>query len=115
MMVDHPELSIKFHSWWNAPRTWAKVQEIDVSGSHANWMENFPWTRLAGVAMPEGVKPSFDRELMRVSAPDGVRDILGDGVFGGAYQKPDEAMLNLWSVGVAETREQLEGPWPIRS
>ena len=115
LMVDHPELSIKFHSWWNAPRTWSKVQAIDPAGSHANWMENFPWTRLANIAMPQGEKPPFDRELMRVSSPPGVREILGDGVFGGAYQKPDEVMLDLWSTGVAETREQLEGPWPTRS
>lgn len=115
MMVDHPELSIKFHSWWNAPRAWARVQAIDPSGSHANWMENFPWTRLANIAMPPGEKPPFDRELMRASSPPGVREILGDGAFGGAYQKPDEDMLDLWRIGVEETREQLEGPWPTRS
>ena len=49
-MADHPHVQVKFHNWWNAPRTWAKVQEIDPMGSHASWMENFPWTRLAGCA-----------------------------------------------------------------
>jgi creatinine amidohydrolase len=115
IMVDHPDLSIKFHNWWNAPRTWAKVQEIDPSGSHANWMENFPWTRLADAALPAGEKPGFDRDLMRASPPAGVRAILGDGAFGGVYQKPDETMLALWRVGVEETRALLEGPWPTRS
>jgi creatinine amidohydrolase len=115
IMVEHPDLSIKFHNWWNAPRTWAKVQEIDPGGSHANWMENFPWTRLAEVAMPSEEKPGFDRDLMRASAPAGVREILGDGAFGGFYQKPDEAMLALWRVGIEETRALLEGPWPTRS
>ncbi|HEV2604563.1 MAG TPA: creatininase family protein [Microvirga sp.] len=112
LMVDHPNLSIKFHNWWNAPKAWAKVQEIDPSGSHANWMENFPWTRLANVAMPHEPKGGFDRELMRASAPAGVRQILGDGAFGGDYQKPDEVMLELWRIGVEETRALLEGPWP---
>lgn len=115
MMVELPDLSIKFHNWWSAPQTWAKVQEIDPSGSHANWMENFPWTRLADVAMPRDAKPDPNRELMRASAPAGVRAILGDGAYGGAYQKPDEAMFALWRVGVEETRELLEGPWPTRS
>src|SRR3712207_5948965 len=27
IMVDCPDLSIKFHSWWSAPRTWAKMLE----------------------------------------------------------------------------------------
>lgn len=112
MMVETPDLSIKFHSWWNAPRAWAKVQAIDGSGSHANWMENFPWTRLGTIALPREPKGAFDRELMRSSGPAGVREILGDGSFGGDYQKPDEVMLDLWRTGIEETRALLEGPWP---
>ena len=114
MMVELTDLSIKFHNWWSAPKTWAKVQAIDASGSHANWMENFPWTRLAGVA-PPAAKPAFDRELVKASPPRVVREILGDGSYGGDYQKADEVMLELWRVGVEETRELLEGPWPTRS
>ena len=115
LMAEWPDVSVKFHSWWNAPRTWAKVQAIDPSGSHANWMENFPWTRLGNVAAPRDPKPAFDRDLMRASPPDAVRALIGDGSFGGEYQKPDEIMQELWDVGVAETREALEGPWPSRS
>lgn len=112
LMVDFPRLSIKFHNWWSAPKAWAKVQAIDTSGSHANWMENFPWTRLADVAVPKEAKSGFDRDLMRASAPAGVREILGDGAFGGDYQKPDDMMLDLWRTGVEETRALLVGPWP---
>ena len=75
-------------------------------------MENFPWTRLANVSHPEGPKAPPDRELMRVSPPEEARRLLGDGSFGGDYQKPDEAMLKVWEAGVLETRELLEGPWP---
>jgi creatinine amidohydrolase len=100
LMAERPSLSVKFHSWWNAPRTWAKVQEIDPSGSHANWMENFPWTRLGNMTPPDGVKATVDRDLMKASSPDDVRTLLGDGSFGGEYQKPDEVMLELWRSGV---------------
>jgi creatinine amidohydrolase len=75
-------------------------------------MENFPWTRLANVAAPSEPKATPDRELMRVSSPEEARRILGDGSFGGEYQKPDEIMLQVWNTGVRETRELLEGPWP---
>ena len=115
LMAKYPDMSIKFHNWWNAPKTWAEVQSIDTSGSHANWMENFPWTRLANVALPLEAKPSPDRDLVKAAPPRTVRAMLGDGAYGGAYQKPDEAMLELWQVGVGETREILEGPWPNRS
>jgi creatinine amidohydrolase len=49
---------------------------------------------------------------MRVSSPEEARRILGDGSVGGDYQKPDQAMLKVWEVGVLETRELLERPWP---
>ncbi|NNE50917.1 MAG: creatininase family protein [Sulfitobacter sp.] len=113
LMAESGDVSIKFHNWWNAPETWAKAQAIDKTGSHANWMENFPWTRLAHAPAPAGEKPVVDMALMKASPPDIARDILGDGAFGGPWQRPDEEMLALWEIGVKEVREALEGPWPV--
>ena len=110
-MADHPEMQIRFHNWWSAPQTFAKVQEIDQVASHASWMENFPWTRLAGVVQPSQRKPMIDLERMRLMSPEKVRAYLGDGNFGGYYERPDEDMLAIWQVAVAETRALLEGPW----
>jgi creatinine amidohydrolase len=110
-MADHPKTQVKFHNWWNAPKTFAKVQEIDPVASHASWMENFPWTRLEGVAMPVGQKSMIDIAYMRLLGPEALRAYLGDGNFGGRYQRPDEDMLAIWQVAVEETRDLLEGPW----
>jgi creatinine amidohydrolase len=110
-MADHPAVQVKFHNWWNAPKTLAKVQEIDPVASHASWMENFPWTRLEGVAMPDEQKPMIDFAMLRLLAPEALRTYLGDGNFGGRYQRPDEDMLAIWQVAVEETRELLGGPW----
>jgi creatinine amidohydrolase len=111
LMAKYGDISVKFHNWWNAPATWAKIQSVDATGSHANWMENFPWTRLAHSTAPEGTKPMVDMELMRASPPALAREVLGDGSFGGPWQRPDVEMLEIWEVGVAETRRVLEGPW----
>jgi creatinine amidohydrolase len=110
-MADHSTVQVKFHNWWNAPRTSAKVQEIDPVASHASWMENFPWTRLEGVAIPAEQKPMIDFAKMRLLAPKALREYLGDGNFGGYYQRADEDMLAIWQVAVEETRDLLEGPW----
>jgi creatinine amidohydrolase len=110
-MADHPEMQVRFHNWWSAPRTLAKVQEIDPVASHASWMENFPWTRLAGVVQPSQRKPMIDLERMRLRGPRKVREYLGDGNFGGYYERPDEDMLAVWDVAVEETRALIEGPW----
>lgn len=110
-MADRPGTAVKFHNWWNAPKTFAKVQDIDPVASHASWMENFPWTRLAGVVQPTEQKTMVDFDRMRVAGPEGVRRLLGDGNFGGLYERPDADMLAIWAVAVAETRALLEGPW----
>jgi creatinine amidohydrolase len=112
-MADHPACVVKFHNWWNAPLTWAKTLEMDPQASHASWSENFPWTRLAGVAMPGDQKPMIDFALMRILGPEGLRAYLGDGNFGGLYQRPDDDMLAIWQVAVEETRALLSGAWGL--
>jgi creatinine amidohydrolase len=74
-------------------------------------MENFPWTRLPHAPAPAGDKPLTDFDLLRASPPAAARAILGDGNFGGAWQKPDAVIRALWQIGVEETRAALEGPW----
>jgi creatinine amidohydrolase len=110
-MADNPGIPVKFHNWWNAPETFAKVQAIDTVASHASWMENFAWTRLPGVQQPTQRKPMIDLARMRYMDPAGVRAYLGDGNFGGYYERDDAEMQAIWDVAVAETRGLLEGPW----
>lgn len=110
-IADNPGIQVKFHNWWNSPKTLAEVHEIDSIASHASWMENFPWTRLAGVEQPSERKPMVDLARMRLCDPAGVRKMLGDGNFGGHYQRPDEEMQKIWDVAVLETRELLENGW----
>jgi creatinine amidohydrolase len=114
MMTERPELSIRFHNWYNAPKTWAAAMAVDASASHGNWFENFPWTRLPHASAPEGRKPALDMALLKASPPARVREMLGDGSYGGPWQMPDEATQAIWETGVAETRVALEGPWPTR-
>ena len=81
----HAGCRVLFHNWWSAPRTWATVQEIDPVASHASWMENFPWTRLPGIAMPDAARPMVDQARVRALDPVALRQYLGDGNFGGRY------------------------------
>jgi creatinine amidohydrolase len=110
-MAEHPEVRVKFHNWWSAPKTLAKVESFDPVASHASWMENFPWTRLPGIELPQGQKPMIDLGRMRLLDPARLRAYIGDGNFGGYYQRPDADMLAIWRVAVEETRELMEGPW----
>jgi len=109
--AQHPDCRVIFHNWWNAPRTWAKVQEIDPVASHGSWMENFPWTRLSDVTVPATTRPMVDLARVRMLDPVALREYLGDGNFGGRYQRSDEDMHALWQVAVEETRALLSGSW----
>ncbi len=109
--ANRPGVIVKFHDWWKAPATWRAVQAVDPVASHASWMENFPWTRLAGVDDPAPQKPMLDTSRLRAMDPGAVREYLGDGNFGGRYRHPDEAMLGIWRVAVQETRAVIDGGW----
>lgn len=111
-LATRPDAAVKFHNWWNAPATWAKVMATDPAASHASWMENFPWTRITGVAYPPDSKPMNDMSRMRSTSPSRVREFIGDGNLGGLYQRPDEEMLAIWQTGVEETRRAIAEDWP---
>jgi creatinine amidohydrolase len=106
-MAAHPGSAVVFHNWWNAPQTFAAVQAIDPHGSHGSWMENFPWNRVSPV--PDGVKASVDLAVLRSRGPASVKEYIGDGNYGGAYEKPDEQMLEMWRAGVEEVRAMIDG------
>jgi creatinine amidohydrolase len=109
--ADHPGVCIKFHNWWSAPKVWAQVQTIDPVASHASWMENFPWTRLAKIKMPTEQKPMSDSEKLRRLDPKSLRSYLKDGNYGGFYQRDNEEMMKIWRVGVEETSALLTEAW----
>ena len=107
-LMDNPDARVRFHDWWRAPLTAATVRTIDPVASHASWMENFPWTRLAGRPPQDGTKPMIDIDRLRILPPFEARTLLDDGNFGGRYQRDDSEMLEIWDVAVRETRELLE-------
>src|SRR5215472_16133453 len=110
-LADHPGMRVKFHNWWNAPKTWAQVTAIDPVASHASWMENFPWTRLEKIKLPRKQKPMSDLEKLRRLDPKSLREYLNDGNYGGLYERDDEEMMKMWRTAVEETRALLMESW----
>jgi creatinine amidohydrolase len=107
----YDDAEVLWHDVWEG-RPDEVAAEIDSDFDHASWSENFPWTRLPGVEMPSGGKPPIVR-------PDGDdpaawREALGDGSFGGLYQRPDEDALRVWAVAVEQLRERLVSGWSRR-
>jgi creatinine amidohydrolase len=108
--AEHADAQAIFHSWWAGPKVREVAEAIDAEYSHANWGENFRWTRLPDVELPER-KPMMDESAYMVAGPDQLRNVIGDGSFGGLYQRSDEEMQRIWEAGVEEVRELLESGW----
>jgi creatinine amidohydrolase len=106
-LMDNPDCRVRFHNWWCAPQTQARVDATDPVAGHASWMENFPWTRLAGTPADE-VKDPVNVEHLLTLPPFELRNAVEDGNFGGRSQRADAEMEAIWQVAVAETRALLE-------
>jgi len=97
--------SVVWHELWEG-RPDEIAAAIDPDYDHASWSENFPWTRLPGVAIPEQRKPPV--EWPENGNPETWREALGDGSFGGLYQRSPEDEGRLWEAAVQAIRERLE-------
>src|SRR5919201_265815 len=90
----HEDAVVLWHDVWEG-RPDELAAEIDADFDHASWSENFPWTRLPGVEMPTERKEPV--KLPLGAGPTALRDVLGDGSFGGLYQRPDADVLRIWT------------------
>jgi creatinine amidohydrolase len=105
---ERTDCRVRWHDWWAGERVRAIVDELDPGAAHASWHENYPWTRLPDVELPAERK-----ELVQLTSrePHAVREQLGDGMYGGFYQRPDDDVLRVWAAGVEETRALLGDGW----
>ncbi len=89
---------IEWYNWWRSPVVAAFGQEHGLKLDHANWGENFPFNRVA--ESPKGEKPMVN--LGYLADGQAVRDVLGDGNYGGPYQVDDALMNELFNRVVDE-------------
>jgi creatinine amidohydrolase len=97
--------SVLWHELWEG-RPDEIAAAIDPDYDHASWSENFPWTRLPGVEIPRERKPPV--EWPEDGNPETWRAALGDGSFGGLYQRSPTDEDRLWEAAVQAIRQRLE-------
>lgn len=92
----YPDARLALFHWWRHPTVKAVAEEAELEQNHANWSENFPFTRVG--AVPEGEKQAVG--ISHTTNARQARAILGDGSFGGPYQAPDGLMDRLFEAAV---------------
>jgi len=109
--AENPRCTVRFVTWFYIPSVRAHARTIDPHPSHANWQENFPWTRIAGVDAPAAHKPIAATAEVLSSSPQRVRELLGDGSFGSYYARPAQQMEEFWRAAVEAVRDILVTGW----
>jgi creatinine amidohydrolase len=94
---------VLWYDWWHESALMAFEKDHKLELDHANWGENFPFTRVS--EMPDGEKPPVNLE--RLAEGESARDVLGDGSYGGPYQVDDTLMEELFERIVAEVCERV--------
>lgn len=104
MANEFDDLQIKWYSWWQSHSVEAIYLKHELKPAHANWLEAFPFTRVAELPKREKSPP----EIPGLLGAQAARQIYGDGSFGGKYQVTDEIMQEIFDATVADVLHLLE-------
>ena len=82
-----------------------------VTGLIREWL-SIP--RVDGTEPPAQTKPVLSRALTGSVDRIRMRELSPDGSHGGAYQRSDAEMNEVWQAGVSEVRDLIENGWTQR-
>lgn len=100
-----PNLKLRWYAWWTTQTLADIARKYNLDTQHANWEEAFDFTRVT--ELPETVKPIPDVGG-KILDKGAVREVYGDGVFGGAYQADLAIMQEVFDACLADVIELIE-------
>jgi len=98
-----PGLRLAWYAWWQAHSVEIIAQSYDLRPTHANWLEAFPFTRVADLPPGEKLPPRVPGLMDAEQA----RQVYGDGVFGGPYQVDQAIMDQLFAAALEDVLQLL--------
>ncbi len=98
------DLRLAWYAWWQAHSVEAVALGHGLKRSHANWLEAFPFTRVA--ELPEGEKPP--PHIPGLLGAQEARQVYGDGSFGGPYSVSLEIMEEMFAAALADVLQLLK-------
>jgi len=98
-----PGLRFHWYEWWEANRVVSLFQKHNLKGSHASWMENFPFTKVAEV--PSGAKTPVETPVLGDAALTRIQD--GDGNLGGHYEAEPSVMDEIFQTALEDILDYL--------
>lgn len=97
-------LKFVWYSWWESHSIEAIAMKHELKTAHANWMEAFPFTRVADLPSDAKIPP----KAIGVPNAEETRSLYGDGMFGGAYRASGEIMDEVFAAALADVLEFIQ-------
>jgi creatinine amidohydrolase len=98
-----PDLRLAWYAWWTAHSVSEVALKHELKPAHANWLEVFPFTRVAELPPGEKVPPVVPGLMGAAEA----RQVYGDGVFGGPYEAAPEVMEEMFNAALKDVLHML--------
>lgn len=98
------ELKIGWYSWWTSHSVEQVALANNLKPTHANWLEAFPFTRVADLPEDKKSPPAMPGLVGSMEA----RSIFGDGSFGGPYYADTTIMDNLFKTALEDVLQLLK-------
>ena len=97
-------LKFIWYSWWESHSIEAIAIKHELKTAHANWMEAFPFTRVANLPADAKIPP----KVIGVPNAEETRALYGDGMFGGAYLASGEIMDEVFAAALTDVLEFIQ-------
>jgi creatinine amidohydrolase len=101
---DLQDLRLIWYAWWQSHSVEVICQKHELKPAHANWLEAFPFNRVAD--LPEGEK--LPPHIPGLVGAKEARLVYGDGSFGGPYQVDEAITQEIFTACVADLLQFLD-------
>ncbi len=98
LATELPGLRLAWYAWWQAHSVQALAEKHALKPAHANWLEAFPFTRVAELPQDDKLPP----RIPGLMGADQARRVYGDGSFGGPYQADPAIMDEIFQTALED-------------
>ena len=102
---DLPDFQLNWYSWWQSHGVEAICLKHELKPGHANWLEAFPFTRVAELPSSPKSPPYVPSNILGAGA---TRDVYDDGSFGGPYRVDVAIMDEIFEVALTDILDMLK-------
>jgi creatinine amidohydrolase len=104
LLNSFPDLKISWYSWWTAGSVIQVAEKYGLKPAHANWLEAFPFTKVADLPAQIKIPPHIPGLL---SADDAIK-VYQDGSFGGQYEVEKQVMDEIFQTALQDILQLLK-------